>query len=307
MPYDYDVLIICGGLAGLTAGMFAARYGLYTGIIEQMMGGAQIINLEKIENFPGFPEGIAGAELGPAAQEQAMDAGANFVMGEVNGVTRDGNYKVVDSDSGSYRAKSVIIAAGSTLRQLNIGEDQFDGKGISHCATCDGAFYIGQTVGVVGGGDSAADEALTLTEYADRVLLFHRRDQFKAQKILQERLVVNPKIDIYWNTEILGVLGEDTVSGVRAHNVVTNLDTVVDLSGLFIYVGLEPNSDWLGNVVKRDRAGHIEVDVSMETSVSGIFAAGDIRQNSVSQLISSAGDGATAAISAFRYIHGINW
>ena len=307
MPNDYDVLIIGGGLAGLTAGMFAARYGLYTGIIEQMMGGAQIINLEKIENFPGFPEGIAGAELGPAAQEQAMDAGANFVMGEVNGVTRDGNYKVVDSDSGSYRAKSVIVAAGSTLRQLNIGEDQFDGKGISHCATCDGAFYIGQTVGVVGGGDSAADEALTLTEYADRVLLFHRRDQFKAQKILQERLVVNPKIDIYWNTEILGVLGEDMVSGVRAHNVVTNLDTVVDLSGLFIYVGLEPNSDWLGNVVKRDRAGHIEVDVSMETSVSGIFAAGDIRQNSVSQLISSAGDGATAAISAFRYIHGINW
>ena len=307
MPNDYDVLIIGGGLAGLTAGMFAARYGLYTGIIEQMMGGAQIINLEKIENFPGFTEGIAGAELGPAAQEQAMDAGANFVMGEVNGVTRDGNYKVVDSDSGSYRAKSVIISAGSTLRQLNIGEDQFDGKGISHCATCDGAFYMGQTVGVVGGGDSAADEALTLTEYADRVLLFHRRDQFKAQKILQERLVVNPKIDIYWNTEILGVLGEDTVSGVRAHNVVTNLDTVVDLSGLFIYVGLEPNSDWLGNVVKRDRAGHIEADVSMETSVSGIFAAGDICQNSVSQLISSAGDGATAAISAFRYIRGIYW
>ena len=307
MPNDYDVLIIGGGLAGLTAGMFSARYGLNTGIVEQMMGGAQIINLEKIENFPGFPEGIAGAELGPAAQEQAMDAGANFVMGEVTGITSDGEYKVVDCDSGPYRSKSVIIATGSTLRQLNIGEDQFDGRGISHCATCDGPFYMGHTVGVVGGGDSAADEALTLTEYADRVLLFHRRDQFKAQKILQERLVANPKIDIYWNTEILGVLGEDMVSGVRAHNVVTNLDTVVDLSGLFIYVGLEPNSDWLGNVVKRDRAGHIEVDVSMETSVSGIFAAGDIRQNSVSQLISSAGDGATAAISAFRYIRGINW
>ena len=166
---------------------------------------------------------------------------------------------------------------------------------------------MGHTVGVVGGGDSAADDALTLTEYADRVLLFHRRDQFKAQRILQDRLVSNSKIDIYWNTEIQSVLGEDTVSGVRAHNVVTNLDTVVDLSGLFIYVGLEPNSDWLGNVVKRDRAGHIEVDVSMETSVAGIFAAGDIRQNSVSQLISSAGDGATAAISAFKYIRGRNW
>ena len=307
MPNDYDVLIIGGGLAGLTAGMFSARYGLNTGIVEQMMGGAQIINLEKIENFPGFPEGIAGAELGPAAQEQAMDAGANFVMGEVTGITSDGEYKVVDCDSGPYRSKSVIIATGSTLRQLNIGEDQFDGRGISHCATCDGPFYMGHTVGVVGGGDSAADEALTLTEYADRVLLFHRRDQFKAQRILQDRLVSNSKIDIYWNTEIQSVLCEDTVSGVRAHNVVTNLDTVVDLSGLFIYVGLEPNSDWLGNVVKRDRAGHIEVDVSMETSVAGIFAAGDIRQNSVSQLISSAGDGATAAISAFKYIRGRNW
>ena len=191
MPNDYDVLIIGGGLAGLTAGMFSARYGLNTGIVEQMMGGAQIINLEKIENFPGFPEGIAGAELGPAAQEQAMDAGANFVMGEVTGITSDGEYKVVDCDSGPYRSKSVIIATGSTLRQLNIGEDQFDGRGISHCATCDGPFYMGHTVGVVGGGDSAADEALTLTEYADRVLLFHRRDQFKAQRILQDRLVSN--------------------------------------------------------------------------------------------------------------------
>ena len=302
MPNDYDVLIVGGGLAGLTAGMFAARYGLNTGIIEQMMGGAQIINLEKIENFPGFPEGIAGAELGPAAQEQAMDAGANFLMGEVNAVTRDGNYNIVTTDSGSYRSKSVIIAAGSTLRQLKIGEDQFDGRGVSHCATCDGPFYMGQTVGVVGGGDSAADEALTLTEYADRVLLFHRSEQFKAQKILQERLFANPKIDIYWNTEVQGVLGEDTVSGVRAHNVVTNLDTVVDLSGLFVYVGLEPNSDWLGSVVKRDRVGHIEVDVSMETSVSGIFAAGDCVDKVYRQAVTAAGTGCMAALDAEKYL-----
>ncbi len=308
MPNDYDVLIIGGGLAGLTAGMYAARYGLRTGLIEQMMGGAQIINLEKIENFPGFPEGISGAELGPSVQEQAMDAGAEFIMAEATGITRDGDYKVVSCDSGSYRAKAAIVAAGSTLRHLGIpGEEQFDGRGVSHCATCDGPFYMRQTVGVVGGGDSAADEALTLTEYADRVLLFHRRDQLRAQKVLQDRLVGHPKIEILWNTEVQAILGEESVSAVRGHNVVTNLDTVVDLSGLFVYVGLEPNSDMMKGLVQQDNSGHIQVNLSMETSVAGIFAAGDIRQSSASQLVSSAGDGATAAISAFKYIRGKEW
>lgn len=308
MPNDYDVLIIGGGLAGLTAGMYAARYGLRTGLIEQMMGGAQIINLEKIENFPGFPKGISGAELGPSVQEQAMDAGAEFIMAEATGITRDGDYKVVSCDGGSYRAKAAIVATGSTLRHLGIpGEEQFDGRGVSHCATCDGPFYMRQTVGVVGGGDSAADEALTLTEYADRVFLFHRRDQLRAQRVLQERLVRHPKIEIFWNTEVQAILGEESVSAVRGHNVVTNLDTVVDLLGLFVYVGLEPNSDMVKGLVKQDNSGHIQVDLSMETSVPGIYAAGDIRQNSASQLVSSAGDGATAAISAFKYIRGKEW
>ncbi len=308
MPNDYDLLIIGGGLAGLTAGMYAARYGLRTGLIEQMMGGAQIINLEKIENFPGFPEGISGAELGPLVQEQAMDAGAEFIMAEATEITRDGDYKVVSCDSGAYRAKAAIVATGSTLRHLGIpGEEQFDGRGVSHCATCDGPFYMKQTVGVVGGGDSAADEALTLTEYADRVLLFHRRDQLRAQKVLQDRLVGHPKIEIFWNTEVQAILGEESVSAVRGRNVVTNLDTVVDLSGLFVYVGLEPNSDMVKGLVKQDNSGHIEVNLSMETSVPGIYAVGDIRQSSASQLVSSAGDGATAAISAFKYIRGKEW
>ena len=308
MPNDYDVLIIGGGLAGLTAGMYAARYGLRTGLIEQMMGGAQIINLEKIENFPGFPEGISGAELGPSVQEQAMDAGAEFIMAEATEITRDGDYKVVSCDTGAYRAKAAIVAAGSTLRHLGIsGEEQFDGRGVSHCATCDGPFYMGQTVGVVGGGDSAADEALTLTEYANRVLLFHRRDQLRAQKVLQDRLVGHPKIEILWNTEVQAILGEESVSAVRGRNVVTNLDTVVDLSGLFVYVGLEPNSNMVKGLLKQDNSGHIEVNLSMETSVPGLYAAGDIRQSSASQLVSSAGDGATAAISAFKYIRGKEW
>lgn len=303
MANEYDVLVVGAGLAGLTAGIYAARYGLRTGIIEQMVGGAQIINLEQIENFPGFPQGISGAELGPAAQEQAMNAGAEFIMAQAEAVRRDGDYKVVSTDAGDYQAGAVIVAAGSSLRHLGIpGEEEFNGRGVSHCATCDGPMFMGETVGVVGGGDSAADEALTLTEYCDRVMLFHRRDELRAQKVLQDRLTRNPKVEILWNTEVREVMGEDTLSGVRTRNVVTNLEESQSLSGLFVYVGLEPNSSLVKGLAKLDNAGHIQVNLSMETSVPGLYAAGDIRQNSASQLASSAGDGATAAIAAFNYL-----
>ena len=308
MANEYDVLIVGGGLAGLTAGIYAARYGLHTAIIEQMMGGAQIINLEKIENFPGFPEGISGAELGPAAQEQAMDAGAEFIMAEANNVSKDGDYKVAHSDAGDYRAKTVIIAAGSSLRKMGIpGEDEFYGRGVSHCATCDGPMFMGETVGVVGGGDSAADEALTLTEYAGKVILFHRRDEFRAQKVLQDRLVRNPKVEIVWNALVQEVIGEDTVSGVQIRNHITNFEETIGLTGMFVYVGLEPNSALVSGVAKTDNSGHIQVNLSMETSLPGLYAVGDIRQNSASQLVTAAGDGATAAISAFQYIKSKRW
>ena len=308
MANDYDVLVVGGGLAGLTAGMFGARYGLKTGLIEQMMGGAQIINIEKIENFPGFPQGIAGAELAPAVQEQAMDAGVEIIMAEATGVSRDGNYKVVATDGGEYRAKAVILAGGSTLRKLGIpGEEEMYGRGVSQCATCDGPLYMGQVIGVVGGGDSAADEALTLTQYADRVLLFHKKELLDAQQVLQDRVHQDRGIEVVYNSSIEAVLGEDTVSGVRVRNVVTNIENVVDLTGLFVYVGLEPNSRLLQGLVKLDNAGHVPVNVSMETEVPGLYAAGDIRQQSASQLVTSAGDGATAAIAAFKYINSQSW
>lgn len=308
MVNDYDVLVVGGGLAGLTAGMFGARHGLKTGLIEQMMGGAQIINIEKIENFPGFPQGIPGAELAPAVQEQAMNAGAEFIMAEATGVFREGNYKVVATDAGKYRAKAVIMAAGSTLRKLGIpGEEEMFGRGVSNCATCDGPLYMGQVVGVVGGGDSAADEALTLTQYAGRVLLFHKSQQLDAQKTLADRVHEDRRIEVVYNSTVEAVLGEDTVSGVRVRNVVTNIENVVDLTGLFVYVGLEPNSQMLQGLVKLDSAGHIAVNVSMETEIPGLYAAGDIRQNSASQLVTSAGDGATAAVAAFKYINSLNW
>ena len=308
MANDYDVLIIGGGLAGLTASIYSARYGMSTGVIELMMGGASIINLEKIENFPGFVEGISGAELGPAAQEQAMNVGVDFIMAEATGIKTDGDYKVVSTDSGDYRAKAVIVAAGSQLKHLGIpGEEEFNGRGVSHCATCDGPMFMGETVGVVGGGDSAADEALTLTEYAEKVMVFHRRDELRAQKILQDRLLRNPKIEMVWNAELQEIIGEDTVSGVKIKNVVTNHEETIGLTGLFVYVGLEPNSGIAAAVSKTDNAGHIDVNLSMETSTQGVYAVGDIRQSSARHLVASAGDGATAAVGAFNYIRSKTW
>ena len=308
MATDYDVLIVGGGLAGMTAGMYASKHGLRTGILERMMGGASIINVEKVENFPGFPEGIMGADLAAMTQEQAMTAGAEFLMGEASGITENGDYRLVSADSGEYRAKAVIVAAGSTLRLLGIhGEEEYMGRGVSQCATCDGPLYSGEVVGVVGGGDSAADEALVLAQYADRVLLFHRRDELRAQQDLVDRVMAEPKIEVVWNSIIDEVIGEDTVSGVRTTDAATKEQAVRELSGLFVYVGLEPNSNIVGGLLESDGAGHIPVNISMETSVPGVYAVGDIRQHSSSQLVSAAGDGATAAIAAYRYITGKNW
>ena len=303
MANEYDVVIVGAGLAGLTAAMYAGRYGLRTAVIEQMMPGNQIINAAKVENFPGFPQGISGAELVPLVQEQAMDAGAEFLMAEATGMALDDPYRVVTTTDGNYRSRTVIVAAGSRLRKLGIpGEEEFYGSGVSHCATCDGPLFSREVVGVVGGGDSAADEALALTEYADRVILFHRADQLQAQKVLQRRLLEHSKIDVAFNTVVEVVSGEDLVTGVQVRNVITNLADRVDLAGLFVYVGLEPNSELVQGVLKTDNAGHIPVDLRMETEVPGIYAAGDIRQHSSSQLVSAAGDGATAAIAAFRHI-----
>lgn len=308
MFQSYDVLIVGGGLAGMTAAMYASQYGLKTGLIERMMGGAQIINIEKIENFPGFPQGISGAELAPAVQEQAMNAGAEFIMGDVTSISSDGDYKLVSSDAGAHRAKTVIIAAGSTLRQLGIpGEEELFGRGVSHCATCDGPLYMGQTVGVVGGGDSAADEALTLSEFASHVMLFHRRDHLRAYPSLVERVAQRRNIEVVWNSVVEEVEGAHTVTGVKVRNVITNLESNINLSGLFVYVGLEPSTALVNGFLKVDNSGHIPVNVGMETEAPGVYAVGDIRQRSVSQLASAVGDGVTAAIGAFNYVRSKNW
>ena len=305
MASEYDVVIVGAGVAGLTAAMYAGRHGLKTMVIERLMAGNQIINVEKVEDFPGFPDGVSGAELAPLIQDQAMRAGAEFAMDEVTGLTLDGPDKVMTTYSGSYRTGAVILAAGSSLRKLGIsGEEELYGSGVSQCATCDGPMFMGEVVGVVGGGDAAADEAMTLTEYVDKVVLFHRREELRAQKVLQDRVLNHPKIDVALNTVVESIVGENMVNGVQVRNVVTNLSDRVDLTGLFVFVGLEPNTDFVRGVLKTDNAGHIPVDLWMKTEVPGVFAAGDIRQHSAAQLASAAGDGATAAIAAVRYVAG---
>lgn len=300
---DYDVVIVGSGLAGLTAALFAARHGLSTLVLESNIPGGHLISIEKIEDFPGFPDGIAGYDLCPTVQRQAADHGAQFERAEVLTLEAQDRLWSVDTDEERHRAKAVIVATGSSLKELGIpGEAKLMGRGVSHCASCDGPLYNGQTVGVVGGGDSALQEALTLTNYAERVLLFHNRENFSAQQTYQDRVLSNTRIKPRYRTTIEEVVGEDAVTGVRVRDRVSGESSKVDLAGLFIYVGLQPNTAFLKDLVRLTETGHVPTDGWMRTERPGLFAAGDIRQESAAQAITSSGDGATAAIAAYRYI-----
>ena len=302
----YDVIIIGGGAAGLTAGIYTCRAGLRTLMLERLMPGGQVINAEKIENFPGFPDGISGAEIGPLMQQQAMNYGLEIRLGEVDELARDGENWRVSAWGEEHVGRAVIIAGGSTLRKLGVaGEEELYGAGVSYCATCDGGFFMNQTVGVVGGGDSALDEALVLTEYASKVILFHRGGAFTGEKILQERALSHPKIEVRRNTTVSEILGDGQVEGVSIVDEDSGETSRIDLSGVFIYIGLDPNTEYLHDALPLDNGGHIPTDVWMATPARGVFAAGDIRQNSAAQLVSAAGDGATAAIAARRYVEGL--
>ena len=304
----YDVVIVGAGAAGLTAGMYACRAGLKTVLLERMMAGGQVVNAEKIENYPGFPKGISGAEFGPLLQDQATLYGLEIRLSEVTGLAQRDDLWEVETYDGELSARVVIIAGGSTLRKLGVpGEEGLHGAGVSYCATCDGAFFADQVVGLVGGGDSALDEALVLTEFASRVILFHRRDRFRGQRVLQDRVLSNAKVEVRWNTTVEAILGDGLVVGVSTRDVATGETSRIDLSGVFIYVGLEPNTLYLGDLMPLDGGGHVPTDIWMRTAIPGLLAAGDLRQHSASQLISAAGDGATAAIAAQRYLETGAW
>ncbi len=296
--------IVGAGLAGLTAGMVAGRFGLNAALVDPGTIGGQVLNVEKIENFPGFPQGVAGFDLGPLVQEQAEAAGCNFLMDTVVGLEVRGDERVVRCEGAEIVAKAVIVAAGSALKSLGIpGEQEFLGKGVSHCASCDVPFFVGLDVGVIGGGDSALDEAAVLAEQVKRVVVIHRRDSFSAQHAAVERLRGYGNVDTLFDTEVVEIRGNnDRVTSVSLRS--NGQTREQPLSGVFIFVGLEPNTTWLRDVVDLDPTGHVVTDVHLATSVPGVFAAGDIRQASVAQLAAVAGDGATAAVNAFRYVRG---
>lgn len=305
---QYDIAIVGGGLAGISSGLYASRAGLKTVLLERLMTGGQIINAETVENFPGFPDGISGADLTGLAQDQASRYGLELELDEVTALRQNASGWTVETYDGELSARAVIVAGGSTLRHLRVpGEEEKHGAGVSYCATCDGAFFTDQVVGLVGGGDSALDEAITLTAFASKVIVFHRGERFSGQKVLQDRVLSNPKIEVHCNTVVDEVLGDSTVDGVGITEVTSGETSRVDLEGLFIYIGLDPNTEYLKDLLPLDSAGHVPTDIWMRTPLPGLFAAGDIRQHSAAQLITSAGDGATAAIAAHRYLEGQDW
>jgi thioredoxin reductase (NADPH) len=303
----YDVVIAGGGLAGLTAALFAARHGWSTLVLESTVPGGQLINLAAIEDFPGFPAGVPGYDLGPIAQEQAEAEGAQFAVAEVQAITRppfqgDPLWRV-DTSEGSYRAPAVIIASGSRPRPLGVpGEEPLTGRGVSHCATCDGPLFKGRPVGVAGGGDAALHEALTLAGYASRVVVMHPEPDFPAQAAYRRRVSEQGAIEARHGVEVLEVLGNGALSGVRLREVAGGAESRLDLAALFVYAGMEPNTHFLGDLLPLAPDGRIPTDGALRTALPGLFAAGDVRQDGPGYAITAAGDGATAAVSAHRYL-----
>ncbi|MBM4452349.1 MAG: thioredoxin-disulfide reductase [Chloroflexi bacterium] len=298
----YDVIIVGGGPAGLTAGLYASRAGLKTLLLERALLGGQIVNAQHVENYPGFPDGISGFELASLMQQQATKYGLEITTADVAKVVTDKNYCILANDS-TFEAAALIIAAGSEHRKLAVpGEDKLVGRGISYCATCDGFLFREQDVVVVGGGDTAITDALELSQHARTVHVVHRRDQLRAGQVLQQRAFSDPKIKFIWDTVVEDVTGEPMVNAIRLRNVKTGKTSVLQLAGVFVAIGLVPNSQAFSELVKLDETGHVITDELMATSAPGVFAAGDIRKNSARQVSSAVGDGATAAISVFRYL-----
>ena len=304
----YDAVIVGGGIAGLSAAIHAGRSGLRCLLVERMMPGGQIFNATHIENMPGIAEPVSGVELSERLHDQAAAAGVEITLSEVTGLEPDGPNWLVRKYDGDVRAKTVIIAAGSSFKKLGLDrEDDFYGSGISNCASCDGPLFTGQVVGVVGGGDSALDEALALTEFASKVILLHRDAELDGPAVLQQRVQADPKIELRPNTEVTALLGDATLQAVTTRHTASGETSQIDLAGLFVFVGLEPNTGFLDGIVPLDPAGHVETDIWMRTPAKGVFAVGDIRQNSAALLASSAGDGATVAVAAKRYIDTGDW
>ncbi|MCP4108040.1 MAG: thioredoxin-disulfide reductase [Desulfobacteraceae bacterium] len=303
---DYDLVIIGGGPAGLTAGIYAARARLNVVLIEKFAPGGQVLVTDLVENYPGFPEGIGGAELVMKMADQAKRFDLNIESSEVVSLDLSNPIKEVRLHDKTITTHTIIIASGASPRKLGItGEDRFYGKGISTCATCDGPFFRDKIVAAVGGGDTAVQESVFLTKFAKKVYLIHRRDELRATGILRERALENDKIEFIWDSVVTGVDGLTNVEKISIKNVKTDEAKDIQVNGLFTWVGILPNTDFLNNSVKQDDSGFIIADSNMETSVPGVYAAGDVRNTPLRQIATAVGDAAIAAFSAEHYISGI--
>jgi thioredoxin reductase (NADPH) len=303
---DFDVIVIGAGAAGLSAALFTTRDKLKTLMIERTTFGGQIANAATIDNYPGLPSSLRGIDLAVNMLDQIKPYGLHTAFTEVEALHVDRRPFVVVTGDGSYTGKVVILACGSALKRLDVpGESAFEGRGVSYCATCDGGMFHNQEVAVVGGGDSAMDEALYLTELAAKVTIVHRSDQLRATRVLQERAMAQPKIAWRWHTVVEGIEGSEQVKQLRLIDVHTGATSLLPVAGVFIYVGLQPNTGFLQGLLPLDAGGHVPVNQRMETQIPGLYAAGDLRQHSARQVISSAGDGATAACFAMQYLRSV--
>jgi len=300
---EYDMVIAGGGPAGSTAALYAGRSKLKTLLLEKMALGGQISSTFSIENYPGFPDGISGADFSGAMEKQVKKFGVEIEFGEVKELTSEGKIWRVKTEDGDWRTRTVVVATGLEAKKLGIpGEAELVGRGVSYCATCDGPFFQDEEIAVVGGGDSAVDEALYLTRFARRVTLIHRRDALRAEKILQERAFQNEKIAILWDTVVTRVLGESGVEELELKNLKTQEARKLKARGVFFYIGLIPHTGFLKGVVDLDDQGYVLTNGEMATSAPGVFAAGDVRQKLVRQVATAVGDGAVAAVAAERFI-----
>ncbi len=300
---NYDIIIVGGGPGGLTAGLYGARANRKTVLIEKYMPGGQIANTHEVEDYPGF-ELISGPELAMKMTEHAKKFGMEIVSDEVLEVKVDGHDRLVVCASGDiYRGKAVILSTGGSPNKLEVpGEFKFSGKGVSYCAICDGAFFKNEVIAVVGGGDAAVEEGMFLTKFGSKVILIHRREELRAAKIIQERAFKNPKMEFIWNTVVESINGDDKVRSLTLKNLKTGEVSDLEVGAIFVFIGFIPNSNLTKPALKKDPGGYIITNDRMETSISGIYACGDVRSQLVRQITNAVGDATTAAVAAEKYI-----